>query len=30
VKHHVHNVLEKLEVSRRSEAAARVRPEAVV
>jgi DNA-binding NarL/FixJ family response regulator len=30
VKHHVHNVLEKLEVSRRSEAAARVRPEAFV
>ena len=29
VKHHVHNVLEKLEVSRRTEAAARVRPEAV-
>jgi two-component system, NarL family, nitrate/nitrite response regulator NarL len=30
VKHHVHNVLEKFEVTRRSEAAARVRPEAVV
>jgi DNA-binding NarL/FixJ family response regulator len=30
VKHHVHNILEKLEVTRRSEAAARVRPEAVV
>ena len=27
VKHHVHNVLEKLEVTSRSEAAARVRPE---
>jgi DNA-binding NarL/FixJ family response regulator len=30
VKHHVHNILEKLEVSRRTEAAARVRPEAIV
>ena len=30
VKHHVHNILEKLEVTRRSEAAARVRPEAAV
>lgn len=30
VKHHVHNILEKLEVSRRSEAAARIQPEAVL
>lgn len=30
VKHHVHNILEKLEVSRRSDAAARVRSEAFV
>jgi two-component system, NarL family, nitrate/nitrite response regulator NarL len=30
VKHHVHNILEKLEVTRRSEAAARIRPELLV
>jgi len=27
VKHHVHNILEKLEVNRRSEAAARIQPQ---
>jgi DNA-binding NarL/FixJ family response regulator len=30
VKHHVHNILEKLEVNRRSEAAARIQPEVVL